>query len=81
MRENRREKGKFMEDERKIVGGTTNLNIFQNIHINRGRERIIQPLNGCVSSRGATFLGEILFVLKRCLEDLLVKMMVPCEGF
>ena len=28
---------------------------FHKIHINRGRERIAQPLKGCVSSRGATF--------------------------
>ena len=28
---------------------------FRNIHINRGRERLVQPLKGCVSSRGVTF--------------------------
>ena len=28
---------------------------FHKIHIIRGRERIVQPLKGCVSSRGATF--------------------------
>ena len=28
---------------------------FHKIRINRGRERIVQPLKGCVSSRGATF--------------------------
>ena len=30
---------------------------FHKIHINRGRERIVQSLKGYVSSKGATFLG------------------------
>ena len=47
---------------------------FHKIHINRGRERIVQPLKGCVSSRGATFSGEILILLKGCLQKPLVKM-------
>ena len=53
-----------MEDDRERVGEQLNCKIFQisnyerefqKIHINRGRERIVQPLKGCVSSRGAAF--------------------------
>ena len=36
-------------------GGTNYEREFHKIHINRERERIVQPLKGCVSSRGATF--------------------------
>ena len=48
----------------KELGNNKNLKIFKfqnyerefhKILINRGRERIVQPLKGCVSSRGATF--------------------------
>ena len=47
---------------------------FHKIHINRGRERIFQPMKGCVSSRGATFWGEISILLKGCLKKQPVKM-------
>ena len=33
---------------------------FHKIHINRGRERTVQPLKGCVSSRGATYEEKVL---------------------
>ena len=74
--------GEFMEDERKS-GGTINVKLFNisnyerefhKIHINRGRERNFQTLKGCVSSRGATFLREILTLLKGCLNKSLFKM-------
>ena len=64
MRENVREGGKFVEDERERVGEQENFKIlqisnyereFDKIHINMERERIVQLLKGCVSSRGATF--------------------------
>ena len=74
MRENERERDKFVDDERERVGEQPNSKIFQisnyerefhKIHIPRGRERIFQPsLKGYVSSRGATFLGENLTLLK-----------------
>ena len=55
---------------------------FHKIHINRGRERIVQPLKGCVSSRGATFWGDISTLLKGCLKKPLVKMWgCHLEGF
>ena len=66
MRENGGERGKFMEEERERVGEQLNFKLFQisnyerefhKIYINRRRERIFQPLKGCVSSRGATFFG------------------------
>ena len=53
-----------MKDERERMGEQLNFKIFQisnyerefhKIHINRGRERIVQTLKGCVSSKGATF--------------------------
>ena len=47
---------------------------FHKIYINREREIIVQPLKGCVSLRGATFLGEILTLLKECHKKPLVKM-------
>ena len=58
MRENEREGGggKFMEVERERVGEQLNCKNFQisnyegefqKIHINSGRERIVQPLKGC----------------------------------
>ena len=55
---------------------------FHKIYINRRKERIVRPLKGCVSSRGATFLGEILVPLEGisrrpiCQDE-----MVPCGGF
>ena len=72
MRDNETEEG-FMEDERERVGEQPNFKIvqisnyeikFHKVHINRGRGRIDQPSKGCVSSRGATFLGEISTLLK-----------------
>ena len=56
MRENERERGKLVKDEREKVGEQLNLKNFQvsnyerefhEIHINRGRERNFQPFKGC----------------------------------
>ena len=84
MRENERERGggEFVEDERESRG-KIKLQTFQisnyerefhKIHINRRRERIVQHLKGCVSSRGAMFCGEMSTLLKGCLKNSFVKM-------
>ena len=64
MRENERDVGNSWRMREKECGNNKTLNFFKfqnyerefhETHINRRRERIVQLLKGCVSSRGATF--------------------------
>ena len=53
MRENKRERGEQYNFKHFQISNYERE--FHKIHINRGKERIVQLLKGCVSSRGATF--------------------------